>query len=395
MPYAVAHGLIRIPCVLMRGGTSRGPVFHETDLPADPEQRDRVLVAALGSPHPLQVDGIGGGSPLTSKVAVVAKATRRDADVDYLFAQVSVDRAAVDTSPNCGNMLAAVGPFAIEAGLVPAEAGETLVRIYNRNTGSLIEAIVQTPAGAVAYDGDTRIDGVADSAAPVRLSFVEAAGAKTGALLPTGAPSEMIGDLRVTLVDYAMPMMLAAAADLGLSGDETPERLDADRPLMARLEAARRIAGWRMGLGDTAGLVVPKIGILSRPRHGGTLTSRYLVPDRCHRSHAVTGALCVAVASRVAGTVAFAAATAGSSDEVVVEHPSGRIAIALQHASDGTVARASLIRTARRLFDGHVNIAASVLDRASKNQLGGDLDHDHETPILHDVASRSGHSRVT
>lgn len=394
MPYATANGLIRIPCVLMRGGTSRGPVFREIDLPADPDLRDRVLIAALGSPHPLQVDGIGGGSPLTSKVAIVAKATRRDADVDYLFAQVSVERAAVDTSPNCGNMLAAVGPFAIETGLVPALAGETLVRIYNRNTSSLIEAVVQTPAGAVAYDGDVRIDGVADSAAPVRLSFVEAAGAKTGALLPTGAPSEMVGDLRVTLLDYAMPMMLVAASDLGLCGDETPERLDADRPLMARLEAARRIAGRRMGLGDIADRVVPKIGILSPPRRGGTLTSRYLVPDRCHRSHAVTGALCIAVASRMAGTVAFGCADVGAPGTVTIEHPSGAIGIELQQAPDGTVVRASLIRTARRLFDGHVSIAASVLDRASKIQLGGDPNHDHETRILYDAAGRAGHSRV-
>jgi 2-methylaconitate cis-trans-isomerase PrpF len=223
MAYAITNGLVRIPCVLMRGGTSRGPFFLETDLPPDIAVRDRVLLAAMGSPHRLQVDGIGGANPLTSKVAIISTGTHPDADVDYLFAQVSVERAVVDTGPNCGNMLAAVGPFAIEAGLIPAQNGETSVKVYNRNTKSLIEAIVQTPDGIVTYDGTTRIDGVAGSAAPIKLNFLDAIGGKTGALLPTGAAMESIQGLSATLIDYTMPMMLLLADELGLQGDETPD----------------------------------------------------------------------------------------------------------------------------------------------------------------------------
>ncbi|MDC7789628.1 4-oxalomesaconate tautomerase [Rhodoplanes sp. TEM] len=355
-------GLKKIPCVLMRGGTSRGPYFLESDLPADPEERDRVLIAAMGSPHSLQVDGIGGGHPLTSKVAIVAPSTRADADVEYLFAQVSVDRAFVDTSPNCGNMLSGVGPFAIEGGLVAAKDGETTVRIYNRNTRGLIEATVLTPGGVVQYDGDTAIDGVNGTAAPIRLVFLDAVGSKTSGLFPSGETSETIDGVRVTLADYAMPMMLVAAADLGIAGDETPEALDAQPALLARILALRAEAGRRMGLGDTSKLVIPKVGLLSAPRRGGTITSRYFVPDRCHRSHAVTGGLCVAVASRTPGTVAFdLAAPAADRGAVTIEHPSGRLDIALGFGPDGSVTRAGVIRTARRIFEGSLLVPAAVL----------------------------------
>ncbi|MBI5114513.1 MAG: 4-oxalomesaconate tautomerase [Rhodovulum sp.] len=351
----------KIPCVLMRGGTSRGPYFLERDLPADPAARDRVLLAAMGSPHSLQVDGIGGGHALTSKVAIVAPASRPGADVDYLFAQVSVDRAFVDWSPNCGNMLSGVAPFAIEAGLVAAADGETTVRIFNRNTNGLIEATVRTPGGIVAYDGEAAIDGVAGTAAPIRLAFLDAVGSKTAGLFPTGQHAEEIDGVRVTLADYAMPMMLAAAADLGIAGDEAPEVLDRDAALIARIQALRLAAGRRMGLGDVSGLVVPKVGLLSAPRRGGTLTSRYFVPDRCHRSHAVTGGLCVAVAARTPGTVAYdlASPVVGEARRAVaIEHPSGRIDIDLTFAADGRVTRAGVVRTARRIFEGHLLVPA-------------------------------------
>ena len=348
---------VRVPCVLMRGGTSRGPFFLADDLPADPARRDAFLQKVMGTPHPLQVDGLGGANPLTSKVAIVSRSTRADADVDYLFAQVAVDRPAVDTGPNCGNMLSAVGPFAIEAGLVPACAGETLVRIFNRNTSSLVEAVIQTPGGAVEYEGDARIDGVAGAAAPIRLSFGDAAGGKTGALFPTGLRSETIDGIAVTLIDYAMPMMLLAAADVGLDGAETPQEIDADRALFARLEAMRLDAGRRMGLGDVAGSVIPKIGLVSAPRQGGAVTSRYLVPDSCHRAHSATGALCVAAAARLRGTIAFALAAPGPTVEV--EHPGGKIAIALD--CDGERVRgAAFVRTARRIFEGSVVVPARL-----------------------------------
>lgn len=355
-----ANGLIRIPCVLMRGGTSRGPYFVETDLPGDSAARDRVLLAAMGSPHVLQVDGIGGAHALTSKVAIISKSSRPGVDVEYLFAQVSVDKALVDTSPNCGNMLSGVGPFAIEQGLIEPKSGETVVRIYNRNTRGLIEATVQTPGGAVIYDGDTAIDGVSGTAAPVKLTFLEAVGSKTGALFPSGARSEKIDGVPVTLVDYAMPMMLAPAAALGITGEESPEQLDADKALLVRIEALRHEAGHRMGLGDTSKLVVPKVGLLAKPRRDGTITSRYFVPDRCHKSHAVTGALCVAVACRTPGTIAFDLARAADSSFVGIEHPSGSIPVDLVINADGTVARASLVRTTRRIFEGNILIPAAA-----------------------------------
>lgn len=385
---------LRIPCVLMRGGTSRGPFFLEQDLPAEPEARDRVLLAAMGSPHLLQLDGLGGGNSLTSKVAIVSRSSRPGADVDYLFAQVAVERAHVDLSPNCGNMLAAVGPFAIEAGLVPAADGETLVRIHNRNTGSLIEAAVQTPGGIVAYDGTTAIDGVAGTAAPIKLSFLDAVGSKTGALLPTGLACEAIDGVPVTLVDYATPMLLLRAADLGLAGGETPAELDANAVLLARLEQLRREAGRRMGLGDVAGRVIPKVGVLSPARRGGSLTSRYFTPDRCHRSHAVTGALCIAAASRLAGSVAAEMSSPEAGSLVTVEHPSGAIQVDLALDAAGQVARASLVRTARRIFEGNVIVPASAIRAlAERAQTGGELTHDDDPPALlqPDRSGRSQH----
>lgn len=358
-------GSIKIPCVLMRGGTSRGPYFLASDLPADPAARDRVLIAAMGSPHMLQVDGIGGGHALTSKVAIVSRSERADVDVDYLFAQVAIDRAFVDTSPNCGNMLSGVGPFAIESGLVAAQDGETTVRIFNRNTKALVEATIRTPGGVVQYDGEAAIDGVPGTAAPIRLVFLDAVGSKTSGLFPTGQTSEMIDGVRVTLADYAMPMMLVAAADLGIAGDETAEVLDANTALLARIQALRLEAGRRMGLGDVSKLVIPKVGLLSAPRRGGTITSRYFVPDRCHKSHAVTGGLCVAVASRTPGTVAYDLAAPPASEAtrgaVAIEHPSGRIDIDLGFAADGSVARAGVIRTARRIFEGNLLVPAATL----------------------------------
>ena len=230
------NDLVRIPSVLMRGGTSRGPFFLRSDLPADASARDNVLIAAMGAGHELQVDGIGGGHPLTSKVAIVGPSKFQGADVDYLFAQVKVRERVVDTSPNCGNMLAGVGPFAIETGLVPATDGTTLVRIHNVNTGKLIEARIATPDGHVTYDGDAAIDGVPGTAAPVYLAFIDAAGSKTGSLLPTGAPIDRCNDIEVSCVDAAMPVMIVRARDLGKTARETPAELQADRAFMARLE---------------------------------------------------------------------------------------------------------------------------------------------------------------
>ena len=355
----------RIPCVLMRGGTSRGPFFLASDLPADAATRDAVLLAVMGSPHEYQVDGIGGANPLTSKVAIISKSKHPEADVDYLFAQVLVDERRVDTKPNCGNMLVAVGPFAIEAGLAPARPGETTVRIFNINTGSLVESIVQTPGGKVTYAGAASIDGVGGTAAPVKINFKSAIGAVTGKLLPTGRPLDVIDGVDVSCVDVAMPMVLIPAEQLGKTGHESATELDADRELFKRMEAIRRKAGELMGMGDVSKMVVPKIGMLAAPRQGGTITSRYFVPYSCHKAHAVTGTVCVAAACAIAGTVASRLVRLPPAPQGIIrlEHPSGMIAIDLDAdftAGKLVIRRAALIRTARRLFQGEVLIPAAV-----------------------------------
>ncbi|MGI9609313.1 MAG: PrpF domain-containing protein, partial [Acidimicrobiia bacterium] len=326
-----SHDLTAIPCTLMRGGTSKGPFFLATDLPSEPALRDLVLQSVLGSPHPLQIDGVGGGHPLASKVAIVGQPSITEADVDYLFAQIGVDAVSVDTRPSCGNMLSAVGPFAIERGLVEADDPSTAVRIHNVNTGVMSDAVVQTPGGVVAYDGNTHIDGVAGSAAPVAVSVVEAEGAVTGKLFPSGETAEEIDGIPVTLVDYAMPIMLVAAASVGLSGAESPVEIDDQMEMLNRLEGMRREAGQRMGLGDVSETVVPKIAILSPPRRSGTLTSRYLNPRRCHPSHPVLGSMCLAMASSIEGTVASSVLGERfpGGDPFTIEHPQGTLQVEL------------------------------------------------------------------
>jgi 4-oxalomesaconate tautomerase len=345
----------RIPCVLMRAGTSRGPFLLADDLPAAPGARDAVLLRIMGSPDPLQLDGLGGGKSITSKAAIVSRSRQPGADVDYLFAQVKVHEARVDTRPNCGNMLAGVAPFAIESGLVPARDGETRVRVFNVNTRTLVDAIVQTPGKRVRYEGTTRIDGVAEPAAPIKLTFLDAMGAMTGKLLPTGNLVDLIQGIEASCVDMAMPVVIMAAEAFGKSGAETPEELEADRALFARIAAIRVEAGRRMGLGDVSRMVVPKPVLVSRPRNGGNIKSRYFTPLTCHRSHAATGALAVASAALLPGSVAnrFLEPQALPGGSIRVEHPAGRIVAELELAG-GEIRRASLVRTARRILEGHV-----------------------------------------
>lgn len=345
----------RIPCTLMRGGTSRGPFFLASHLPHDPRERDALLISAMGAGHELQVDGIGGGNPLTSKVAIIGPSSVPGAQVDYLFAQVKVVERIVDTSPNCGNMLSAVGPFAIEAGLVRAEVGTTTVRIHNVNTGKIIEARVCTPNGHVSYDGDTKIDGVPGTAAPVYLNFGDAAGAKTGRLFPTGQPTDAIQGIEVTCIDAAMPLMIVCARDLQKSGTETPAELDADRAFMTRLEALRVEAGQRMGFANAADLVIPKPVLIAAPRNGGTISGRYFMPASCHKAFAITGAVGLATACIKPGTIASALVGALELPKtIVIEHPSGAIDVRLENTSGKAEPAASLVRTARRLFEGAV-----------------------------------------
>ena len=351
----------------MRGGTSRGPYFLASDLPRDPAKRDAVLLAVMGSPHQLQVDGIGGSNTLTSKVAIVGPSKQQGADVDYLFAQVSVNEAFVDTKPNCGNMLAGVGPFAIETGLVKVTSPTTLVRIYNVNTESLIEAIVQTPGGEVQYEGSQRIDGVTDPAAPIKLTFLDALGAVTGKLLPTGNLLDTIQGVESTCIDMAMPLLLMPAEAFGKTGKESPAELDADRAMMQRIESIRLEAGRLMGMGDVTKLVVPKPALMSRPAQGGNIASRYFTPHACHKAHAVTGALAVATAAVLPGTVAhrFVEPRGFSGGVLAIEHPTGKIEVDLVTRANGgapEVERASFVRTARRIFDGNVYVPAALFE---------------------------------
>lgn len=355
----------RIPCVIMRGGTSRGPFFQLSDLPEDTATRDAVLLAVMGSPHEIQVDGIGGSHSVTSKVAMIGRSKRPDADVDYLFAQVQINERFVDTKPNCGNMLVAVGPFAIEAGLVPAKNGETTVRIFNVNTQSLVEAIVQTPGGHVNYEGDAAIDGVPGTAAPIGINFQSAIGSVTKKMLPTGRALDVIDGVEVSCVDIAMPIVMMRARDFGKTGHETAVELDADRETHARMEAIRRKAGALMGMGDVSRNVVPKMALLAGPRDGGHIASRYFVPETCHKSHPVTGTVCIASACAISGTVASTIATLPPAPQgmVAIEHPSGKILLDLDADFTGGrqhLRRAALIRTARRIFDGHVHVPSTI-----------------------------------
>ena len=361
---------IGIPCVMMRGGTSRGPFFLASDLPAAPMERDALLLSVMGAGNDLGIDGIGGGNPLTSKVAIVGPATRAGADVDYLFAQVRVQEGVVDTSPNCGNMLAAVGPFAIESGLVPVMDGVTVVRIHNVNTGKLIEARVQTPGGQVAYDGEAVIDGVPGTAAPIHLAFLDAAGANTGRLLPTGSPVDRIdgidGGIEVSCIDAAIPVMLVRATDLGKTGYEPVDSYRSDRDFMARLEALRVEAGRRMGFRNAAGMVIPKPVLLAPPTRGGTLTVRYFMPHDCHRAMAITGAVATATACTIPETVAAAlAGRLALPGDVTFEHPAGRLTVRLEPGATPSAPTASILRTARRLFEGTVFARPSTPSRTA------------------------------
>ena len=357
--------LIGIPCIFMRGGTSRGPFFKADDLPQDPAARDRVLLAAMGSPDVRQIDGLGGADTLTSKVAIVSKSTRPGVDVDYLFAQVDIGKPIVDTNPSCGNMLAGVAPFAIETGLFPAQDGETRVMIYNVNTEARIEAIVQTPGRAVRYTGDARIDGVPGTAAPIILNFMDVVGSISGKLLPTGTLRDVIDGIEVTCIDVAMPMIMMRAKDFGLTGSEGRAEINPNKELFARIEPIRREAGKRMGFGDVSDKVIPKVGLLSPPRDGGTIASRYLTPHALHAAHAVTGAVCVATACALEGSIAFELAKPDSANPrtIWIEHPSGQVDVRLETKGKGADLDviAGTLRTARPIMKGEVLVPRKVL----------------------------------
>jgi len=353
-----------IPYLFMRGGTSRGPYFERSDLPEDEATLSEVLIHAVGAGHRYTIDGIGGGTAITTKVAMLSRSDDDRADVDYFFAQVAVEERAVDYRPTCGNILAGVGPAALEMGLVAVSGAETRVRIRAVNTGARIESVVQTPGGVPLYEGAAEIAGVPGSAAPVTLKFSEVAGSVTGTMLPTRAAREVIDGIEVTCLDVAMPVVLARAADFGLTGYEDAADLDANREFYGRMEPIRRIAGERMGMGDVSGSVTPKFAVLAPPRAGGAVTARYFMPRACHPGMAVTGAQCIATACVMPGTVAdgIALAPAGSPATLTVEHPTGGIDVLLEYeaGADFAVKTAGLVRTARLLARGEVFVPGAV-----------------------------------
>lgn len=344
----------------MRGGTSKAAFFHLHDLPQDAAARDAMILAAMGHPDARQVDGIGGGHPLTTKVAIVSRSVDPRADVDYLFGQVVAAESRIDYAPTCGNILSAVGPFALDEGLVEARDGESVVRIRMVNTASHCEALVQTPGGRVRYGGDTRISGVPGSSAPVELRFSDILGSSCGALLPTGEARDRIDGVEVTCIDNGMPVVLMRAADLGATGGETPAELDADTALKARIESIRLQAGRRMGLGDVSAKVVPKMTLVSPALAGGTLNTRTFIPRKCHDAIGVLGAVSVASACVVPGSVldGFCGVEPGPSrrlHDLSVEHPTGEFTVRLlMDASGRDIAGAALLRTARALMRGQV-----------------------------------------
>lgn len=357
-----------IPCVIQRGGTSKGPYFLASDLPADPALRDRVLLSVMGSPDARQIDGLGGADPLTSKVAIVARSDRPDVDIDYLFCQVKVDQPAVDVTPNCGNMLAGVAPFALEHGLIDAADGVTTVRIHMVNSGNLCDAHIQTPGGHVQYDGDARIDGAPGTSAPVMIDFLDTAGSACGSLLPTDNVVDVVDGIEITCIDNGMPVVLMRASDLGITGYESRDELNAADDFKKRVEAIRLQIGGAMNLGDVAEKVVPKMCLISPPAAGGTINTRCFIPHVCHASIGVLAAVTVGTACVLSGSVAdgIADVPTGNPALISVEHPSGEFSVELEtgEMTDGVprIERAALLRTTRRIMDGRVYVPGDIWD---------------------------------
>lgn len=352
---------ISIPYHFMRGGTSRGPYFKKTDLPENRDELTQVLLSIIGAGSPLNIDGIGGGNAVTTKVAILSRSNDPSADIDYFFAQVSVEDQMVDYAPTCGNILVGVGPAAIEMGLVHAKDGETTVRIRAVNTGALVHAVIKTPNGSVQYDGDFSIDGVPGTSSPIDLNFFEVVGSKTGKMFPTGNSIDHILGKEVTCIDVTMPMMIVRAIDFGLTGYETAQEINENKDLFKTLEAMRLLAGRKMGLGDVTKSVIPKIGLVSPAQNGAHMSARYLMPWSCHPSLAVTGSQCLAACmiapDTVIGDIALAVDT--SPSDVRIEHPMGEsiVHVVFENGQAGyDFVSAGVTRTARLIARGEAMV---------------------------------------
>lgn len=357
----------------MRGGTSRGPFFLASDLPADVPTRDAVLLAAMGSPDRRQIDGLGGANPLTSKVGIVSQSTTPGVAVDFLFAQLQPDKATVDTTPNCGNMLAAVVPFAIERGLIAVQGDTTTARVLTLNTDMQCDVTVQTQGGRVNYTGNARIDGVPGSAAPITINFLDTAGSVCSGLLPTGQVRDTVtvsGDgfepftLEVTCIDNGMPLVIFKASDVGRTGYESVAEMNADTDLKRRIEALRLQISLKMGLGDVSQKNYPKMTLIAPARDGGSITTRSFIPHVCHDAIGVLAAVTVGTACVLKGSVCEGVAVMSQQGDptVSVEHPTGEfsVALGLDPANPQNVTKAALLRTARLIMRGEVMVASSL-----------------------------------
>lgn len=343
--------------MLMRGGTSKGAYFLEEDLPDDPDSRDELLLKIMGAPDPRQIDGIGGAHPLTSKVAVISKSKDDSADIDYLFLQTGVDQAFVTDQQNCGNILAGVGPFALERGLLATDADQAEVRIRMINTDSIATAVFPVKNGEPIYSGEDEIAGVPGTAAAIRIDFEDTQGASCGALLPTGNVVDNICGIDVTLIDNGMPVVIMRADAVGITGYEDPLELEANIDLRTIIEAIRLQAGPMMNLGDVTKATVPKLTMVAPAREGGSLCTRTFIPHRCHDAIGVLGAVSVATAAMMPGSPAASVLTPRNDSVIVVEHPTGTFDVAIELDLSGdvpAVSRSGIIRTARKLFDGTV-----------------------------------------
>ena len=357
----------KIPCVLMRGGTSKGAYFIASDLPADEFLRDNILLSVMGSPDTRQINGVGGANPLTSKIAIVRRSSRKGVDLDYLFIQVVVDEPRTSTVQNCGNILAGVGQFAVERGLLAAGDGETTVTIFLENSDSLADVTFPSHGGAPVYDGEARIDGVPGVSAPVMINFRDTEGSACGALLPTGNLIDIVQGVEVTCVDNGMPVVLMAATDFGITGYESREILNGDSELKSRVEAIRLDIGHKMNLGDVMKKTVPKMTLVAPPRDGGTICTRSFIPHDCHAAIGVFAAVSVGTGCVIPGTVANRVAVIPDGDAKLmsVEHPTGEFSVEMEMEDGGglpKIKRAALLRTARRLFEGNVLIPSGVWD---------------------------------
>lgn len=361
---------VAVPCMLIRGGTSKGAYFLRDDLPVETAARDAFLLAVMGSPDRRQVDGLGGAHPLTSKVAIVSLSSEPGCDLDFLFAQVGIETGSVDTTPNCGNILAGIGPFALARGLVKASGARTTVRVRTLNTGTIADLTMDTPDGQASAEGTARIDGVPGTSAPIDIAFLEAEGSVCGALLPTGKVVDEIEGVPCTLIDNGMPVIVIRAADLGRSGHEPRDQLNQDSELKARIETIRLAAGPLMNLGDVANKVVPKIALVAPPRAGGAICTRSFIPHECHASIGVFAAVTVATAAVLPGSPAasVAAMPQGRERSLSVEHPTGEFTVTLTvggTAERPVVERAGLLRTARILMAGQAFVPAGRLRERS------------------------------